>query len=163
MHRSALSYVTPLRIIDKHEHDEVRKMMIIKQLNQLTQKRLEVMQEQTNNTDNKVQSEFEMKIMLLQDELNKLTRDQEMLTMNQYSSSSNNPYFSFYNSYRPIYNGQIFSNDMQTTYSHSMDTFEDQIQKRKSCNQELNCNLHEHFGQGGSGLWNTAELDHSGM
>ena len=78
----ALSYVTPLQTIDKQEHDdEVRKPMIIKQLNQLTQKRFEIIQDNVNlSTDNKksIEDNFDLKIMLLQGELNKLTREEEM-------------------------------------------------------------------------------------
>jgi len=96
----ALSYVTPLHTIDKREHDEVRKPMIIKQLNQLTQKRFEIIQDNANlSVDNKksMEDDFDLKIMLLQEELNKLTREEEMLKINRYSSASNNPYFSVYN------------------------------------------------------------------
>lgn len=96
----ALSYVTPLQTIDKREHDEVRKPMIIKQLNQLTQKRFEINQDNANlSVDNKksMEDDFDLKIMLLQEELNKLTREEEMLKINRYSSASNNPYFSVYN------------------------------------------------------------------
>jgi hypothetical protein len=96
----ALSYVTPLQTIDKREHDEVRKPMIIKQLNQLTQKRFEIIQDNANlSVDNKksMEDDFDLKIMLLQEELNKLTREEEMLKINRYSSASNNPYFSVYN------------------------------------------------------------------
>ena len=56
----ALSYVTPLHTIDKREHDEVRKPMIIKQLNQLTQKRFEIIQDNANlSVDNKKSMEDE--------------------------------------------------------------------------------------------------------
>ena len=96
-----LSYVTPLRTIDKREHDdEVRKPMIIKQLNQLTRKRFEINKDNANlSIDNKksMEDDFDLKIMLLQEELNKLTREEEMLKINRYSSASNNPYFSVYN------------------------------------------------------------------
>jgi len=137
-HLPALSYVTPLHVIDKHEHDEVRKMMIIKQLNQLTQMRREVLQEHTNNTDNRVQNDYEMKIMLLQDQLNKLTREQEMLKINQNTAASNNPYFSVYNSYTPMYNGQSAPSDVRreiipSTVGDSADT---QDFQRMSCNNE---------------------------
>ena len=98
---SALSYVTPLQTIDKREHDdEVRKPMIIKQLNQLTRKRFEINKDNANlSIDNKksMEDDFDLKIMLLQEELNKLTREEEMLKINRYSSASNNPYFSVYN------------------------------------------------------------------
>jgi len=109
----ALSYVTPLQTIDKHEHDEVRKPMIIKQLNQLTQKRFEILQDNTNNVDNKrsIEDDFDLKIMLLQEELNKLTREEEMLKINRYSSASNNPYFSVYNNHRPTYGAQNFQRE----------------------------------------------------
>ena len=96
-----LSYVTTLQTINKRDHDdEVRKPMIIKQLNQLTQKRFEIIQDNVNlSTDNKksIEDNFDLKIMLLQGELNKLTREEEMLKINRYSSASNNPYFSVYN------------------------------------------------------------------
>ena len=65
----ALSYVTPLQTIDKREHDdEVRKPMIIKQLNQLTQKRSEIIQDKANMSIDKKKSmedDFDLKIMLL--------------------------------------------------------------------------------------------------
>jgi len=101
-----MSYVTPLQTIDKHEHDEVRKPMIIKQLNQLTQKRSEILQDSANiSVDNKrsIEDDFDLKIMLLQEELNKLTREEEMLKIHRYSSASNNPYFAVYNHQRPLY------------------------------------------------------------
>ena len=110
---SSLSYDPPLHTRDKHEPDEVRKPMIIKQLNQLTQKRFQILQDQTNiSGDNirSIESDFDLKIMLLQEELNKLTRDEEMVSINQYSSASNNPYFSIYNNYRPADNDQYYDN-----------------------------------------------------
>merc|ERR1711892_352912 len=97
---SALSYVTPLQTIDRHAHDEVRKPMIIQQLNQLTQQRFQIIQGNANiSGDNKksMEDDFDLKIMLLQEELNKLTREEEMLKISRYSSASNNPYFSVYN------------------------------------------------------------------
>ena len=93
-----LSYLTPLRTIDKREHDdEVRKPMIIKQLNQLTRKRFEIIQDNANlSVDSKkgIKDDFDLKIMLLQEELNKLMREEEMFKIHRYS---NNPYFSVNN------------------------------------------------------------------
>ena len=122
----ALSYVTPLQTIDKHEHDEVRKPMIIKQLNQLTQKRFEILQDNTNTVDNKrsIEDDFDLKIMLLQEELNKLTREEEMLKINRYSSASNNPYFSVYNNHRPIYGAQHFRRETSPENTIAMDVSE---------------------------------------
>ena len=74
--------------------------MIIQQLNQLTQLRFQIIQGNANiSVDNKksMEEDFDLKIMLLQEELNKLTREEEMLKINRYSSESNNPYFSVYN------------------------------------------------------------------
>lgn len=122
----ALSYVTPLQTIDKHEHDEVRKPMIIKQLNQLTQKRFEILQDNTNTVDNKrsIEDDFDLKIMLLQEELNKLTREEEMLKINRYSSASNNPYFSVYNNHRPTYGAQVFQRESSPENTIAMEVSE---------------------------------------
>merc|ERR1712106_234645 len=106
----ALSYVTPLQTIAKHEHDEVRKPMIIQQLNQLTQQRFQIIQGNANisgDNEKSIEDDFDLKIMLLQEELNKVTREEEMLKINRYSSASNNPYFSVYNP-RPAYSAQQF-------------------------------------------------------
>ena len=75
--------------------------MIIQQLNQLTQQRYQIIQGNANisgDTKRSIEDDFDLKIMLLQEELNKLTREEEMLKINRYSSASNNPYFCVYNS-----------------------------------------------------------------
>ena len=74
--------------------------MIIEQLNQLTQKRFKLIKSNENlSVDNKtsMEDDFDLKIMLLQEELNKVTREEEMLKINRYSLASNNPYFCVYN------------------------------------------------------------------
>ena len=104
--------------------------MIIKQLNQLTQKRFQILQDQTNiSGDNirSIESDFDLKIMLLQEELNKLTRDEEMVSINQYSSASNNPYFSIHNNYRPADNGQYYNH-------HAMEVTENENDYKSDTN-----------------------------
>ena len=110
----ALSYVTPLQTIDKWGHDDgVRKPMIIKQLNQLNQRRFKIIQDNANlPVDNKknMEEDFDLKIMLLQEELNKLTREEEMLKISRYSMASNNPYFSVYKSH-PTYSDKLLKRE----------------------------------------------------
>ena len=115
----ALSYVTPLQTIDKWGHDDgVRKPMIIKQLNQLTRKRFEIIQDNANlSVDNKksMEEDFDLKIMLLQEELNKLMREEEMFKIHRYS---NNPYFSV-NNPRATYSDQHLKRE--TSPENAMD------------------------------------------
>eukprot|EP00092_Neocalanus_flemingeri_P011607 GFUD01012508.1.p1 GENE.GFUD01012508.1~~GFUD01012508.1.p1 ORF type:complete len:620 (+),score=154.60 GFUD01012508.1:86-1945(+) len=156
---SALSYVTPLHTRDKTEQDEVRKLMIIKQLNQLTQRRFQIIEDESYiSVDKKksLESAFDPKIILLQDELNKLEREEEMQKFNQYSSASNNPYFSLYNNLRPAYNTQTFTSDKGTELtsanSNTMDIAENasdyksdinMTQESLNYNQELKYNFSE--------------------
>merc|ERR1712128_187646 len=96
--------------------------MIIQQLNQLTQKRFEIIHGNAKlSSDNKksMEDDFDLKIMLLQEELNKLTREEEMLKINQYSLASNNPYFSVYNNFRPPYSAYSACSDVRTEPSVS--------------------------------------------
>merc|ERR1712106_1055939 len=118
-----LSYVTPLQINDKQGHDEVRKPMIIQQLNQLTQQRFKIIQGNANisiHNKKSMEDDFDLKIMLLQDELNKLTREEEMLKINRYSLASNNPYFSVYNP-RPAYSAQQFRRQTASDSTFSLE------------------------------------------
>ena len=128
--------------------------MIIQQLNQLTQKRFELLQDQANTSvdiKRSLENGFDLKIMLLQEELNKLTREEEMQKINQYSLASNNPYFSVYNNYRPAYSAY---SDVRTeptvTNSNAMDITENDykgdtnvMQQRLNYNKEIKENFSE--------------------
>merc|ERR1712128_381753 len=97
--------------------------MIIQQLNQLTQKRFEIIHGNAKlSSDNKksMEDDFDLKIMLLQEELNKLTREEEMLKINRYSSASNNPYFSNYNP-TTAYSAQQCRRDTFSDSTYPMD------------------------------------------
>ena len=97
--------------------------MIIQQLNQLTQQRFHIIQGNANiSGDNKrgMEKDFDLKIMLLQEELNKLTREEEMLKINRYSSASNNPYFSVYNP-TPAYHAQQFRRETSPDSTYPME------------------------------------------
>ena len=78
-------------------------------MNYLIQQRFKITQGNAISVDNKksMEEDFDLKITLLQEELNKLTREEEMLKISRYSSVSNNPYFSVYNT-RPAYSAQQF-------------------------------------------------------
>jgi len=109
------NYVTPLHTRDNIEHNQVRRPMIIKELNQLTQKRIEVIDNQTKiSADNKrnLESAFDLQIRMLQGELDKMTREEEIFRINQYSSASNNPFYMGINNtmHQDLgYNSEVFS------------------------------------------------------
>jgi len=88
------SYVTPLQTRNYLEMQEVRQPMIMRELEQLTRRKMEMEQCGGSWMEQRLmESTFDMKIRLLQEELDKLSREEEILNINQYASASNNPFF----------------------------------------------------------------------
>jgi len=91
------------RYVKNHEFrenigvDEVRRPLIIRELNQLTKSKEEMFQNKSTKltSENKqvLESTFDLKIKLLQGELDKITREDEIRTINFFSRASNNPFF----------------------------------------------------------------------
>ena len=71
---------------------------ILQQLEQLTQRQRALEPSSSSpsfptNTSLPRETAFDQRIRLLQEELDSMSRDQEILNINQYASVSNNPYF----------------------------------------------------------------------
>jgi len=75
----------------------VRQPLIIRELEQLYSRRKLELSQSSHNQQwqgfTHSETAFDMKIRLLQEELDKLSREEEILNINQYASTSNNPFF----------------------------------------------------------------------
>jgi len=77
--------------------DQVRTPFLIQELTQLTKSKEEISKNNSSRltSENKqvLESTFDQKIRLLQEELHKITREEEIRTINVFSRASNNPFF----------------------------------------------------------------------
>ena len=69
--------------------------MLLRELETMTRRRLELGGSTSLawSTHSQQQTAFDRRIRLLQEELDKRSREEEILTINQYASASNNPFF----------------------------------------------------------------------